>query len=97
VARSVNWTSGGIQTETYGFTRQKTHGGPRNLILISDMSFLVDFRPEKTSREGHKNNEGILLANPPNAEICVSDMPVLKAKKLRKLPQKKYSENFEAG
>jgi hypothetical protein len=48
----------GIQTETYGFARQKTRGGSRNLILISDMSFLVDFRPEKASGRGHKNNEG---------------------------------------
>jgi hypothetical protein len=50
-----------IQTETYGFARQKTRGGSRNPILISDMSFLVDFRPEKASGRGHKNNEGILL------------------------------------
>jgi len=39
----ADWTSGRIQTETYGFARQKTRGGSRNLILISDMSFLVDF------------------------------------------------------
>jgi hypothetical protein len=33
-----------IQTETYGFARQKTRGGSMNLILISWMRFLVDFR-----------------------------------------------------
>jgi len=27
----------------YGFARQKTRGGSMNLILISWMSFLVDF------------------------------------------------------
>jgi len=47
-----------ICTETYGFARQKTRGGSRNLILISDMSFLVDFRPDKASVKSHKNNEG---------------------------------------
>ena len=39
----LNRTSGRIQTETYGFARQRTRGWPRNLILISCMSFLVDF------------------------------------------------------
>jgi len=37
------WTSGRIQTETYGFDRQKTRCWYTNLILISCMSFLVDF------------------------------------------------------
>jgi hypothetical protein len=32
-----------ICAETYGFARQKTRGGSMNLILISWMSFLVDF------------------------------------------------------
>jgi hypothetical protein len=49
-------TRGRIQTETYGFVRQKTRGGSKNLILISDMSFRVDFRPEKTSGRDYKNN-----------------------------------------
>ena len=40
------WTGVRIQTETYGFARQKTHSGSRNLILIFWMSFLVDFRPK---------------------------------------------------
>jgi hypothetical protein len=35
-----------ICAETYGFARQKTRGGSMNLILISWMSFLVDFRPQ---------------------------------------------------
>ena len=52
------WTRVRIQTETYGFARQRTRGGSGNLILISDMSFLVDFRPEKASGRGHKNSEG---------------------------------------
>jgi hypothetical protein len=42
----------------------------------------------------HKIESGIvikiLLANPPSTEIGVPNMPSLKAKKLRKLPQKKY-------
>jgi hypothetical protein len=29
------------------------------------------------------------VGQPPRAEICVSNMPALKAKKLRKLPQEK--------
>ena len=40
------WTRVRIQTETYGFARQKTHSGSRNLILIFWVSFLVDFRPK---------------------------------------------------
>ena len=51
-------TGGRIQTETYGFTHQKTRGSSGNLILISDISFRVDFRPEKSSGRGYKNNEG---------------------------------------
>jgi hypothetical protein len=37
------WTRVRICAETYGFARQKTRGGSMNLILISWMSFLVDF------------------------------------------------------
>jgi hypothetical protein len=37
---------------------QKTRGGSRNLILISDMSFLVNFRLKKPFGRSHKNNEG---------------------------------------
>jgi hypothetical protein len=40
------WTRVRICAETYGFVRQKTRGGSLNLILISRMSFLVDFRPQ---------------------------------------------------
>jgi hypothetical protein len=53
-----------IQTETYGFACQKTRGGSRNLLLISDMRFLVDLRTEKTFVRSRKNNERILLVNP---------------------------------
>jgi hypothetical protein len=35
-----------ICAETYGFARQKTRGGSMNLILISWMTFLVDFCPQ---------------------------------------------------
>jgi hypothetical protein len=42
-------TSGRIQTESYGFARQKTRGWSTNLLLISCMSFLVDFRSEMAS------------------------------------------------
>ena len=56
--KECGWTRVRICAETYGFARQKTRSGSRNLILISDMSFLVDFRPKKTSGGGHKNNEG---------------------------------------
>jgi hypothetical protein len=42
----ADWTGVRIQTETYGFARQKNHSGSRNLILIFWMSFLVDFRPK---------------------------------------------------
>jgi hypothetical protein len=45
--RGATRTSVRIQTETYGFARQKTHGWSMNLILISCMSFLVDFRPKR--------------------------------------------------
>jgi hypothetical protein len=37
------WTRVRICAETYGFARQKTRGGSMNLILISWMTFLVDF------------------------------------------------------
>jgi hypothetical protein len=36
-----------------------------------------------------KNNQRILLPNPLSAAMCVSHMPSLKAKKLRKLSQEK--------
>jgi hypothetical protein len=39
----LKWTRVRICAETYGFARQKTRGGSMNLILISWMSFLIDF------------------------------------------------------
>jgi hypothetical protein len=42
-AKAPHWTRVRICAETYGFARQKTRGGSMNLILISWMSFLVDF------------------------------------------------------
>jgi hypothetical protein len=43
---NTEWTRVRICAETYGFARQKTRGGSMNLILISWMRFLVDFRPQ---------------------------------------------------
>jgi hypothetical protein len=48
----ASWTSGRIQTGTYGFAHQKTRGCSRSLISISWLSFLVDFRPEMVSERG---------------------------------------------
>jgi len=56
----VSWTSGRIQTETYGFACQKTRGCFMNLILISSMSFLVDFRPKMASERATRLTRVIL-------------------------------------
>jgi hypothetical protein len=54
------WTSRRIQTETYGFARQKTRCWYTNLILISCMSFLVNFRPEMASERATRITRVIL-------------------------------------
>jgi hypothetical protein len=60
-APRISWTSGRIQTKTYGFTRQKTRCWSVNLILISCMSFLVDFRPKRASERAIRITGGFLV------------------------------------
>src|SRR5262249_4054023 len=43
------WTTGHIETGTYGFARQNTRGDSMHLIVMSCMNFLIDLRSSRTS------------------------------------------------
>jgi hypothetical protein len=49
------------------------------------------FAPTTSDKARYVNKRADTVGQPQSAEICVSNMPSLKAKKLRKLPEKKCS------